>query len=164
MLVEDQYGVGDSVDVGLASGTVERMTLRTTILRDTNGSVWYIPNGEIARVGNRSQVWSRAVLDIDVAYDTDLRHAQDVMKRVAVGLWEDDEFEEGDIIEEPQVVGVQNLGIDGITLRLVAKTDPSEQWAVARELRIRIKEAFDTEGIEMPFPQRTVWINQEKSS
>ena len=67
MLVEDQYGVGDSVDVGLASGTVERMTLRTTILRDTNGSVWYIPNGEIARVGNRSQVWSRAVLDIDVA-------------------------------------------------------------------------------------------------
>ncbi|HJM29364.1 MAG: mechanosensitive ion channel family protein [Acidimicrobiales bacterium] len=162
MLVEDQYGVGDSVDVGIASGTVERMTLRTTILRDTNGSVWYIPNGEIARVGNRSQVWSRAVLDIDVAYDTDLRHAQDVMKRVAVGLWEDEEFVEGDIIEEPKVVGVQNLGIDGITLRLVAKTDPSEQWAVARELRIRIKEAFDVEGIEMPFPQRTVWINQEK--
>jgi len=162
MLVEDQYGVGDSVDVGIASGTVERMTLRTTILRDTNGSVWYIPNGEIARVGNRSQVWSRAVLDIDVAYDTDLRHAQDVMKRVAVGLWEDESFTDGDIIEEPQVVGVQNLGIDGITLRLVAKTDPSEQWAVARELRIRIKEAFDSEGIQMPFPQRTVWINQEK--
>ncbi|MEG3586542.1 MAG: mechanosensitive ion channel family protein [Actinomycetota bacterium] len=162
MLVEDQYGVGDSVDVGIASGTVERMTLRTTILRDTNGSVWYIPNGEIARVGNRSQVWSRAVLDIDVAYDTDLRHAQDVMKSVAVGLWEDEAFTDGDIIEEPQVVGVQNLGIDGITLRLVAKTDPSEQWAVARELRIRIKEAFDSEGIQMPFPQRTVWINQEK--
>ena len=162
MLVEDQYGVGDSVDVGIASGTVERMTLRTTILRDTNGSVWYIPNGEIARVGNRSQVWSRAVLDIDVAYDTDLRHAQDVMKRVAVGLWEDEEYTDGDIIEEPQVVGVQNLGIDGITLRLVAKTDPSEQWAVARELRIRLKEAFDAENIEMPFPQRTVWINKEK--
>jgi small conductance mechanosensitive channel len=162
MLVEDQYGVGDSVDVGIASGTVERMTLRTTILRDTNGSVWYVPNGEIARVGNRSQVWSRAVLDVDVAYDTDLRHAQDVMKRVAVELWEDESFTDGDIIEEPQVVGVQNLGIDGITLRLVAKTDPSEQWAVARELRIRIKETFDAEGIQMPFPQRTVWINQEK--
>ena len=162
MLVEDQYGVGDSVDVGIASGTVERMTLRTTILRDTNGSVWYVPNGEIARVGNRSQVWSRAVLDVDVAYDTDLRHAQDVMKRVAVELWEDESFTDGDIIEEPQVVGVQNLGVDGITLRLVAKTDPSEQWAVARELRIRIKETFDAEGIQMPFPQRTVWINQEK--
>tara|TARA_Y100000766_G_scaffold175689_1_gene150911 strand:+ start:4018 stop:5115 length:1098 start_codon:yes stop_codon:yes gene_type:complete len=162
MLVEDQYGVGDSVDVGLASGTVERMTLRTTILRDTNGSVWYIPNGEIARVGNRSQVWSRAVLDIDVAYDTDLRKAQQVMQDVAEGLWQDDSFLDGDIIEQPKVTGVQNLGIDGITLRLVAKTDPSEQWAVARELRIRIKEAFDEEGIEMPFPQRTVWVKQEK--
>ena len=162
MLVEDQYGVGDSVDVGLASGTVERMTLRTTILRDTNGSVWYIPNGEIARVGNRSQVWSRAVLDIDVAYDTDLRKAQQVMQDVADDLWHDDSFVEGDIIEQPKVTGVQNLGIDGITLRLVAKTDPSEQWAVARELRIRIKEAFDEEGIEMPFPQRTVWVKQEK--
>ena len=84
------------------------------------------------------------------------------MKRVAVGLWEDEEYTDGDIIEEPQVVGVQNLGIDGITLRLVAKTDPSEQWAVARELRIRLKEAFDAENIEMPFPQRTVWINKEK--
>ena len=138
------------------------MTLRTTILRDTNGSVWYIPNGEIARVGNRSQVWSRAVLDIDVAYDTDLRKAQQVMQDVADDLWHDDSFVEGDIIEQPKVTGVQNLGIDGITLRLVAKTDPSEQWAVARELRIRIKEAFDEEGIEMPFPQRTVWVKKEK--
>ena len=138
------------------------MTLRTTILRATNGSVWYIPNGEIARVGNRSQVWSRAVLDIDVAYDTDLRKAQQVMQDVADDLWHDDSFVDGDIIEQPKVTGVQNLGIDGITLRLVAKTDPSEQWAVARELRIRIKEAFDEEGIEMPFPQRTVWVKQEK--
>ena len=113
-------------------------------------------------MGNRSQVWSRAVLDIDVAYDTDLRKAQQVMQDVADDLWHDDSFVDGDIIEQPKVTGVQNLGIDGITLRLVAKTDPSEQWAVARELRIRIKEAFDEEGIEMPFPQRTVWVKQEK--
>ena len=92
MLVEDQYGVGDSIDVGLVSGTVERVTLRTTILRDGDGSIWYIPNGEIARVGNRSQVWARALLDIDVAYDTDLRKAQQVLKDVAMGLWEDEEF------------------------------------------------------------------------
>ena len=163
MLVEDQYGVGDSIDVGLVSGTVERVTLRTTILRDGDGSIWYIPNGEIARVGNRSQVWARALLDIDVAYDTDLRKAQQVLKDVAMGLWEDDEFTDGDIIEEPMVLGVQNLGVDGITLRLIAKTDASEQWAVARELRLRIKEAFDEAGIEMPFPQRTVWINSEGS-
>ena len=163
MLVEDQYGVGDSIDVGLVSGTVERVTLRTTILRDGDGSIWYIPNGEIARVGNRSQVWARALLDIDVAYDTDLRKAQQVLKDVAMGLWEDEEFTSGDIIEEPMVLGVQNLGVDGITLRLIAKTDASEQWAVARELRLRIKEAFDEAGIEMPFPQRTVWINSEGS-
>lgn len=163
MLVEDQYGVGDSIDVGLVSGTVERVTLRTTILRDGDGSIWYIPNGEIARVGNRSQVWGRALLDIDVAYDTDLRKAQQVLKDVAIGLWEDEDFTDGDIIEEPTVLGVQNLGADGITLRLIAKTDASEQWAVARELRLRIKEAFDEAGIEMPFPQRTVWINSEDS-
>ena len=161
MLVEDQYGVGDSIDVGLVSGTVERVTLRTTILRDGDGSIWYIPNGEIARVGNRSQVWARALLDIDVAYDTDLRKAQQVLIDVAMGLWEDESFTAGDIIEEPTVLGVQNLGVDGITLRLIAKTDASEQWAVARELRLRIKEAFDEAGIEMPFPQRTVWINRE---
>ena len=101
------------------------MTLRTTILRDTNGSVWYIPNGEIGS-GNRSQVWSRAVLDIDVAYDTDLRKAQQVMQDVADDLWHDDSFVDGDIIEQPKVTGVQNLGIDGITLRLVARqTHPS---------------------------------------
>ena len=87
MLVEDQYGVGDSIDVGLVSGTVERVTLRTTILRDGDGSIWYIPNGEIARVGNRSQVWGRALLDIDVAYDTDLRKAQQVLKDVACLLY-----------------------------------------------------------------------------
>ena len=78
-----------------------------------------------------------------------------------MGLWEDEEFTDGDIIEEPSVLGVQSLGADGITLRLIAKTDASEQWAVARELRLRIKEAFDEAGIEMPFPQRTVWINRE---
>ena len=161
MLVEDQYGVGDYIDVGLVSGTVERVTLRTTILRDSNGSIWYIPNGEIARVGNTSQVWARAVLDIDVAYDTDLRQAQEVLKNVAIDLWDDEEFTGGDIIEEPTVSGVQSLGADGITLRLSAKTSASDQWAVARELRLRIKEAFDEEGIGMPFPQRTVWINQQ---
>jgi small-conductance mechanosensitive channel len=161
MLVEDQYGVGDYIDVGLVSGTVERVTLRTTILRDGSGSVWYIPNGEIARVGNTSQVWARALLDIDVAYDTDLRLAQEVLKNVAVGLWHDEEFTGGSIIEEPTVSGVQSLGADGITLRLVAKTNASDQWAIARELRLRIKEAFDEAGIGMPFPQRTVWINRE---
>ena len=161
MLVEDQYGVGDVVDVGEVSGTVERVTLRTTVLRDVTGNVWHVPNGEISRVGNMSQLWSRAVLDIDVAYDTDLRYAQGIIQRVADELWEDEEFEGGDIIEPPEAWGIENLGADGISIRLVVKTDPAEQWAVARELRLRIKEAFDEAGIEIPFPQRTVWLNQD---
>lgn len=156
MLVEDQYGVGDVIDVGDVTGTVERVTLRTTRLRDVNGVLWHVPNGEVKRVGNLSQLWSRAVLDIEVAYDTDLRLAQGVLQRVADEVWRDPEFLGGDIIEPPEVWGVENLGSSGIALRLVVKTDPAEQWVVARELRLRIKEAFDEAGIEIPFPQQTV--------
>lgn len=161
MLVEDQYGVGDVIDVGDVSGTVERVTLRTTVLRDVTGNVWHVPNGEISRVGNMSQLWSRAVLDIDVAYDTDLRYAQGIIQRVADDVWQDEDFDGGDIIDPPEVWGIENMGADGISIRLVVKTDPAEQWAVARELRLRIKEAFDEAGIEIPFPQRTVWLNQD---
>lgn len=164
MLVEDQYGVGDVVDVGDVTGTVEKVTLRTTVLRDVTGNRWHVPNGEIHRVGNMSQLWSRAVLDIDVAYDTDLRLAQGIIQRVADGLWRDDTFEQGDIIDPPEVWGIENMGADGISIRLVVKTDPSDQWAIARELRLRIKEAFDDAGIEIPFPQRTIWLNQDPRS
>ncbi len=161
MLVEDQYGVGDVIDVGEMSGTVERMSMRTTVLRDVNGNVWHVPNGEITRVANMSQLWSRAVLDIDVAYDTDIGLAEGVIQRVADELWRDPTFQRGDIIDPPEVWGVENFGADGITLRLVVKTDPAEQWIVARELRRRIKEAFDDAGIEIPYPQRTVWTNED---
>jgi small conductance mechanosensitive channel len=164
VLVEDQYGVGDVVDVGEVSGTVERVSLRTTVLRDVHGAVWHVPNGEISRVANKSQLWSRAVVDVEVAYDTDLRLAQGVIQRVADDLWRDPEFIDGDIIEAPEVWGIEALGADGITIRLVVKTDPAEQWVVARELRLRIKEAFDAAGIEIPFPQRTIWLNQDPRS
>lgn len=161
MLFEDQYGVGDVVDVGEATGTVEKFSLRTTTLRDVNGTVWHIRNSEILRVGNKSQLWSRAVLDIDVAYDTDLRLAEGIIQRVADELWRDPDFTAGDIIDPPEVWGVENLGADGISIRLVVKTDPAEQWVVGRELRLRIKEALDEAGIEIPFPQRTVWLRQD---
>jgi len=160
MLIEDQFGVGDVIDVGDVTATVEKVSLRVTTLRDVDGTVWHVPNSQIRRVANHSQIWSRAVLDIDVAYDTDLRRAQAILQEVADGVWRDPEFRKGDIIEQPEVWGVQNLGADGIALRLAVKTDPSEQWAVARELRLRIKEAFDAAGIEIPFPQRTVWVRQ----
>jgi moderate conductance mechanosensitive channel len=162
MLVEDQFGVGDVVDVGPVTATVERVSLRATVLRDVNGNVWHVPNGEITRVGNFSQLWSRAVLDIEVAYDTDLRLAQGIIQRVAEEVWHDPEFTEGEILEAPEVWGVETLGADGIAIRLVVKTAPAQQWVVARELRLRIKEAFDEAGVEIPYPQRTVWINSDE--
>ncbi|WP_084152146.1 mechanosensitive ion channel family protein [Nocardioides halotolerans] len=156
MIFEDQFGVGDVVDVGEAAGTVEAVSLRVTRLRDLDGTVWYVPNGEILRVGNKSQNWSRAVVDVGVGYDEDLARARRVLSEVAHDLWEDDDYRSV-IIEEPEVTGVEALAPDAITLRVLVKTAPMEQWAIARELRQRIKARFDHEGIEIPFPQRVVW-------
>ena len=162
MIFEDQFGVGDIVDVGEASGTVEAVSLRVTRLRDLDGTVWYVPNGEIVRVGNKSQNWSRAVVDIGVGYDEDLARAKRVMNEVAQGLWEDEDYRSV-IIEAPEVTGVEALSPDAITLRVLVKTQPMEQWAVARELRQRIKARFDHEGIEMPYSQRMVWHREGRS-
>ncbi len=163
MLIEDQYGVGDIVDVGVAAGTVEKVSLRSTTIRDVKGTVWHVPNGTIARVGNSSQLWSRALLDVEVAYDTDLALAREVIQRVGDTLWEDPEWGGDELMERPEVWGVQELGASAVALRLVVKTEPSKQWSVERELRMRLKEAFDEEGIEIPFPQQTVWHRNVES-
>ncbi len=163
MIFEDQYGVGDEIDLGEASGTVEAVSLRITRVRDVNGTVWYVRNGEITRVGNMSQNWARTVLDIPVAYHEDLARVRRVLEDVAHDLWNDDEFK-GVIIEQPAVWGVQELGIDGVVVRVALKTAPLEQWAVAREMRQRIKARFDYEGIEIPLPQRVVWHRDGQSA
>ena len=160
MIFEDQYGVGDVVDVGEASGTVEAVSLRVTRLRDLNGTVWYVPNGEILRVGNMSQNWSRAVVDVNVAYHEDLVRVQQVLRDVAHDLWQDEDFKDL-IIEEPEVTGVEVFGPEAVTLRVLLKTAPMEQWGVARALRQRLKARFDHEGIEIPLPQRVVWHREE---
>jgi small conductance mechanosensitive channel len=156
MIFEDQYGVGDVVDLGEASGTIEAVGLRVTRLRDVNGTVWYVRNGEILRVGNMSQNWARTVLDIGVSYSADLEQVRRVLQEVAHDLWEDEAFK-GLIIEEPEVWGVESLAPDAVTVRVTLKTAPMEQWKVAREMRERIKDRFDREGIEIPFPQRVIW-------
>jgi moderate conductance mechanosensitive channel len=154
ILVEDQFGVGDIVDLDQqTSGTVEAVSLRTTRLRSVDGTVWHVPNGDIRRVGNKSQHWSRALLDIEVAYETDIDHAKAVIKRVADELWRQRE----DVLEEPEVWGVERLGPNSVVIRLVVKTRPADQYDVSRELRQRLKEAFDAEGIEIPFAQQVVW-------
>ena len=155
MLMEDQYGVGDVVDLGEAVGTVESVGLRITRLRDIDGTVWYVRNGEITRVGNQSQNWARAVLDIGVGYGTDLTRVRAVLQEVAHDLWLDEEFS-GVIIEEPEVWGVEALGADRVIVRVALKTAPLEQWRVAREARERIKARFEYEGIEIPVAQMVV--------
>lgn len=149
MLLEDQFGVGDVIDVGDASGTVEGLSLRTTRLRDVEGVVWHVPNGEIRRVANKSQQWSRAVLDVPVALDTDIDQAKRVIKETADAVWREPPWSTM-ILGEPEVWGVEELGTHGVVIRLVVKTRPLEQWAVARELRARVKLAFDRNGIKVP--------------
>jgi small-conductance mechanosensitive channel len=146
LIFEDQYGVGDSIDLATVSGTVEAVSLRVTRLRDVNGTVWYVRNGEILRVGNQSQNWARTVLDVPVAPDTDLVQVRRVLQEVAHELWVGEDFR-GTVLEEPEVWGVQALAHDAVTLRLTLKTAPLAQWRVAREMRERVKARFDQEGI-----------------
>jgi len=163
MMIEDQYGVGDAVDLGEAVGNVEAVGLRVTRLRDVDGTVWYVRNGEILRVGNQSQNWARTVLDISVGYREDLVRVRNVLQDVAHGLWEDEDYKDV-IIEEPEVWGVENLSPDAVVMRVTLKTAPMEQWQVAREMRSRIKARFDYEGIEIPLPQRVVWHREQTSA
>jgi small-conductance mechanosensitive channel len=156
MIFEDQYGVGDVVDLGEAGGTVEAVGLRVTRVRDVEGTVWYVRNGEIARVGNQSQNWARTVLDIPVALDQDLTRAQDVLRDVAHDLWDDEDYRQL-VIEEPEVWGIQDLTPNWAVIRVTMKTAPLEQWAVAREMRQRIKIRFDHEGIELAHPSAVTW-------
>jgi small-conductance mechanosensitive channel len=158
MIFEDQLGVGDSVDLGEASGTVEAVSLRVTRLRDVNGTVWYVRNGEILRVGNQSQNWARTVLDVTFPYREDVNRVRRLLADVAEDLWRDEDFE-GVVIEQPEVWGIEAVTADAITMRVTLKTAPLEQWRVAREMRARIKSRFDAEGISAPYAH-TVVVNQ----
>ena len=160
MLIEDQYGVGDIIDAGDATGVVEGVGLRTTRIRDVTGTLWHVPNGQIARVGNMSQEWARALLDVGVSYDTDLDAASDLIKQVADTLAEEEDWTDK-FLADPEIWGVQELGDSSISIRLVIKTRPGEQWGVSRELNRRLKRAFDDAEIEIPFPQRTVWLRTD---
>jgi moderate conductance mechanosensitive channel len=149
MIFEDQYGVGDSVDLGTVVGTVEAVGLRVTRLRDVHGTVWYVRNGEILRVGNQSQNWTRTVLDISVSHAADLDQVRSALQAVAHEVWEDEAFA-GAVIEEPEVWGVEALTGEAVTMRVTLKTSPGEKARVARAMRERIKARFELEGIPMP--------------
>lgn len=149
MMVEDQYGVGDVVDVGEATGTVEAVGLRVTTLRDLNGTVWYVRNGEILRVGNSSQGYAVAVVDVPLAHGSDIDRANDLLARVAAEVAAEPPVSDA-VLEPAEVLGVQSLTSEGIQLRLTVKVRPGEQWAVQRALRGRITSAMADAGFDMP--------------
>lgn len=151
MLLEDQYGVGDIIDVGGAKGTVEAVTLRVTRMRDVNGVVWYVPNGEIKKVGNESQNWGRAVLDIPVDIHEDTEKVKEILQRTADEMAADGPWNDI-VLEEPSVWGVQALAGDALVIRVVLKTAPGRQGDVARELRERVKRSFDEAGVTVATP------------
>jgi small-conductance mechanosensitive channel len=152
LIFEDQYGVGDVVDMGEGlSGTIEAVSLRVTRLRDTNGTVWYVRNGELYRVGNMSQNWARTVLDVQISAREDITRVRRVLTDVIHDMWEDEDYQ-GVIIEEPEIWGIEAMTPDAVTLRVTLKTAPMEQWRVARVLRERIKGRFDFEDIQAPYP------------
>jgi small-conductance mechanosensitive channel len=146
MLLEDQYGVGDVITVGDATGTVETVTLRITRLRDVKGIVWHIRNGGIEKVGNESQGWARAVIDFPVPYAADLATIRSVLSGMALSLWDEPAWR-AVMLEEPEVWGAQEISSSEVTMRIVAKTAPLRQWEVEREMRARIKAALDAAGI-----------------
>lgn len=166
MLIEDQFGVGDVIDVadrvyGVDGviGTVEGVTLRITSLRDVNGTVWHIPNGDIRRVGNMSQGWARALLDITVPFGTDLELARGLIIDVARKVTRSDAYR-SEVMSEPQVWGVQELGVDTVVIRLVVKTRPGEQWPIARAMRREIHDALVATGIDPRLGQLDVFIRE----
>ena len=147
MIMEDQYGVGDVIDVGPAVGTVEAVGLRTTRLRDEAGTVWYVRNGEIARVGNQSQGFAQVVLDLAIGPDVDLEAASTAILDAANAVHADPDWADA-FLDEPHMQGVQSLTREQTVLRLVAQVRPLQQWRVAAELRGRIRPALDRVGAE----------------
>nr|WP_309113857.1 mechanosensitive ion channel family protein [Saccharothrix sp.] len=148
MMLEDQYGVGDVVDLGPATGTVESVGLRITTIRDTNGTVWYVRNGEILRVGNSSQGFAVAVVDLPLAYGANLASATEVLTSAALAAVAEESLEK-DTIDKPQVLGVEKVTPEGITMRVTVKVRPGRQWAVQRALRAKLMPALEDAGISL---------------
>jgi small conductance mechanosensitive channel len=152
MMLEDQYGVGDEIDFEQASGTVEAVGLRTTRLRDINGTVWYVRNGEVVRVGNKSQGYAQVVLDVPIAASVDIDAASAALREVAEEMHAEDEWASV-FLGEPEVQGVESITRYETVLRLVVRVRPLEQWRTARELRRRIRDRLERLDIDAGEPE-----------
>lgn len=160
VLMENQYRVGDVARIADISGLVEEISLRKTVLRDLDGIVHHVPNGEIRVASNYSRHFARVNLDISVSYGTDLDHAIEVINRVCKEMAEDEVW--GKVLRTvPKVLRVNNLGDSGIDIKVLGEVKPLEQWNVTGQLRLRIKKAFDEEGIEIPWPHTKIYFGNK---
>jgi small conductance mechanosensitive channel len=158
IVFEDQYGVGDWVDLGSADGEVEKVGLRVTELRDVHGTLWFVRNGEILRVGNYTQDWARALLDLPFSYENDIDKVNKLISDVSHDLAKDPQFNSA-ILGDPEIWGMDYVSGEQFVIRVALTTKPSKQWAVTRELRSRLKARFDNEGISL---QKATRINLSK--
>src|SRR4051812_4713167 len=149
MVIEDQLGVGDVVDTGQATGVVEHVAIRTTQIRDVNGTLWYVRNGEILRVGNMSQGWARVIIDLAVPYDAEIDAVEERMLATANSLVEDPKWR-STVMERPEIWGLESISSEALVIRLVLKTRTSAKDDVSRELRLRLKRALDDMGVRLP--------------
>jgi len=149
IVAEDQLGVGDVVDLGQATGVVEAVGIRVTTVRDVGGTLWYVRNGEILRVGNMSQGWARVILDLALPYDADLETVKERMLETAVDMRADPKWKRL-MIEQPEIWGIESISAEAIVVRLVVKTRSGAKDDVARELRARMKKTLDGMGLRLP--------------
>jgi len=160
MLIEDQYGVGDVIDVGQATGMVEAIGLRVTQIRDLSGTLWYVRNGEVQRVGNMTQGWSRARVEVLIASDGDVERAKQVLQEAAEDIAADEDLAPH-LLGDPEVTGFEDLSAESVRLRLMIKVAPAQQWIVQRALRARIRERFAAAQIPLALPRREVVVERE---
>ena len=164
ILLEQWYQVDDVVSVGGITGSVERFNLRTTVIRDIEGTVHYIPNGEITVLGNRTHLWSRAVVEVGVHYNEDTGRIVEVLEEIFDDIMADKKYKKM-ILERPSILGddgISELGDSAIIFKLVCKVKPGEQWNIGRQIRKRIKDKFDEVGIEIPYPCTNIYIRNNK--
>ena len=164
ILFEQWYQVGDVVTVGDITGSVERFNLRTTMIRDIEGTIHYIPNGEISMLGNRTQLWSRAVVEVGVHYDEDSDKVVEVLEEIFDEIMVDKKYKKM-ILERPSILGdngISELGDSAIVFKMICKVKPGEQWNIGRQLRKRIKDKFDKIGIEIPYPCTNIYMRNNK--
>jgi len=157
ILLEDQYSIGDVVSIAGVAGVVEDIALRRTVLRDLDGNVHSVPNGKVELSTNMTRKYSRVNLNVSVGYGENLKHVIDIANKVCQEMAEDPQWKD-DFITTPSVLRVDNLGDSGIDIKILGDTKPAKQWAIMGELRLRLKDTFDSEGIEIPWPHTKVYF------